>query len=388
MSAKHSTKRHPTKTPGVYYRLREDGSRSYCIGYQDGPKWTWEAIAGGYQDAVAARGRIVDKLNSGERVARWGNRKVADVGEEYLADAESGLKRGKEHRRQFERVIVAAWGNRKLGSITPHDIITLDRKLRRQGLSEATVANYLKPARGMFEYAVLNNGLAVSPFQLVPRGRLSSCNKTREHREWTTEDVQRLIGCRYELDGRPEARVAHGLTLETKVRTGVRLGELLGQRYGDIDFEAGVWKVSGQWTRDGRYADWTKTEKSLRRVPLAPELVRKIAARKLRRGEGDNGYVHSSWPGGKPMTHKTFRQGWNAAVNAAKLNGALKVTPHDARHAFASEMAYLGLDADDVKEVLGHTTKAVTETIYTHAFNRAKREERIRRAMGEAMGGT
>jgi integrase len=170
------------------------------------------------------------------------------------------------------------------------------------------------------------------------------------------------------------------------VRTGVRPGELLGQRHGDIDFEQGVWTVSGQWTADGRYVDWTKTEKSLRRVPLASELLKKLAARKLRRGEGDSGYVHASHPGGKPVTHKTFRRGWSAAVKAARLDGALKVTPHDARHAFASEMAYLGLDAEDVKEVLGHTTKAVTEAIYTHAFNRDKREHRIREAMGKAMG--
>jgi hypothetical protein len=37
--------------------------------------------------------------------------------------------------------------------------------------------------------------------------------------------------------------------------------------------------------------------------------------------------------------------------------------------------------------VLGHTTRAITEAIYTHAFNRDKREQRIRQAMGEAMGG-
>jgi integrase len=165
------------------------------------------------------------------------------------------------------------------------------------------------------------------------------------------------------------------------------VGELLGQRYGDIDFEQGVWTIRGQWTRDGRYVDWTKTQKGQRRVPLAPELLRKLAARKLRRGEGDDGFVHASYPGGKPMTHKTFRQGWNAAVKAAGLDAGTKVTPHDARHAFASEMADLGLDADDLREVLGHTTTAVTEGIYVHAFNRDKREQRIREAMGAAMGG-
>jgi integrase len=387
VSEKHSTKRHPTKTAGVYYRLREDGSRSYVIGYQDGPKWKWETVAGDYEDAKAERGRRLDKLSSGERVARWGKRKVADAGAEYLADAESGLKRGNEHRRQFVKEIVPAWGNRKLGSITPHDVITLDKKLRARGLSEATVANYLKPARGMFEFAVLNGGLGVSPFALVPRGRLSSCNKTREHREWTTAEVQRLIAKRYELDKRPESRSEYGLSVEMKVRTGARLGELLGGRYGDIDFEQGVWHINGQYTKDGRFVDYAKTAKGIRRVPLAPELVKKIAARKLRRGEGDGGYIHTTRAGGRPMPHTSFRRrGWHPAVRATGLTDGPKVTPHDARHAFASEMAYLGLSSEDVGDVLGHTSKSITEAIYTHAFNRDKREQRIREAMKEAMG--
>ena len=74
-------------------------------------------------------------------------------------------------------------------------------------------------------------------------------------------------------------------------------------------------------------------------------------------------------------------------MQAAGLTDGPKVTPHDARHAFASEMAYLGLDAGDVGEVLGHTTRAITEEIYVHVFNRDKREQRIREAMGQAMGG-
>ena len=80
-------------------------------------------------------------------------RKLKLIGEEYLADAESGLKRGREHRRQFERVIVPRLGHRAIGSLTAHDLIKLDRELRDQGLAEATVANYLKPLRGACEFA-------------------------------------------------------------------------------------------------------------------------------------------------------------------------------------------------------------------------------------------
>jgi len=53
-----------------------------------------------------------------------------------------------------------------------------------------------------------------------------------------------------------------------KLRTGARLGELLGVRYADIDFDGGIWIVSVQWTREGALAE-PKTKKSTgRRVPL------------------------------------------------------------------------------------------------------------------------
>jgi hypothetical protein len=52
----------------------------------------------------------------------------------------------------------------------------------------------------------------------------------------------------------------------------------------------------------------------------------------------------------------------------------------------ASEMADLGLDSSDVAEVMGHTTAGITERIYTHAFNREAREQRIRQAMKSGRG--
>ena len=61
------------------------------------------------------------------------------------------------------------------------------------------------------------------------------------------------------------------------------------------------------------------------------------------------------------------------------------MTPHDARHAFASQLASLGLDSGDVAEMLGHTSANITERIYVQAFDRAKREERVRAKMAEAM---
>lgn len=45
-----------------------------------------------------------------------------------------------------------------------------------------------------------------------------------------------------------------------------------------------------------------------------------------------------------------------------------KVTLHDARHAFASQLADLDLTSGDLAPILGHSTAGITEAIYVHAF--------------------
>jgi integrase len=57
------------------------------------------------------------------------------------------------------------------------------------------------------------------------------------------------------------------------------------------------------------------------------------------------------------------------------------VTPQDARHPFASQLASLGFTSTDVKDHLGHSTERTTERIYIHSFGRSEREERIRAAL-------
>ena len=75
-----------------------------------------------------------------------------------------------------------------------------------------------------------------------------------------------------------------------------------------------------------------------------------------------------------------------AAVADAKLSDGPKVTPHDARHAFVSQAADLGLSSDEVAGIVGHTSAKVTEGIYTHSFNRDEREARQREAMSRMAG--
>jgi integrase len=75
------------------------------------------------------------------------------------------------------------------------------------------------------------------------------------------------------------------------------------------------------------------------------------------------------------------------AETGIQLDEGVRLTPHSARHACATQAADLDLDSDDAAALLGHSSAKVTEGIYVHAFNRDAREQRIRAAMSRAQNG-
>jgi integrase len=161
---------------------------------------------------------------------------------------------------------------------------------------------------------------------------------------------------------------------------------MLGLRFVDIDFEASVLLIRNSWTKAGTLGP-VKTASSNRRVPIAPGLLRQLAARSLEMDADPETFVFARKKGKNPPAQSNFRRrAWVPVIEAVGLTNGPKVTPHDARHAFASQLADLELDSTDLAPILGHATSGITEAIYVHAFNREAREARVRKAMEAASG--
>jgi integrase len=117
-------------------------------------------------------------------------------------------------------------------------------------------------------------------------------------------------------------------------------------------------------------------------VPLTPGLVQKLATRSLELEADPETFVFASHKGANPPTQSNFnRRGWKKAVEKAGLTDGPKVTPHDARHAFVSQLADSDMTSIDLSRILGHSSSGITEQVYRHHFDRNAREERIRQAM-------
>jgi integrase len=167
----------------------------------------------------------------------------------------------------------------------------------------------------------------------------------------------------------------------TAVSTGLRLGELLGLQWHDVDLDGRVLNVRRQWARTNEYAE-PKTEAALRRVPLSNEMTQFLRRRKEAAfGKGHASPEHPVFASrnGKALQHRNVtRRGFEPAAKHAEIHG---VTFHSLRHAFASRMIHRGIEPVRLAKLLGHEDARMTLQRYAHLYEAQRGDDLVREAM-------
>lgn len=171
----------------------------------------------------------------------------------------------------------------------------------------------------------------------------------------------------------------HRALLRLLAVTGMRLGEALGLRWEDIDLAAGTVTVRRSVDTRKRClkpeGDETKTRAAERTVKVDPETAGALAALKkeqaekkvapLRRGSA----LVFSEDGRTPLSECAVASALRRALRRA---GLPKMRVHDLRHSVASLLLDAGVPVTAVAELLGHSTPAVTVSLYAHALRRGE----------------
>jgi len=170
------------------------------------------------------------------------------------------------------------------------------------------------------------------------------------------------------------------------IHTGMRMGELLGLRWEDVDLEAGVAWVRQTLEKPGNQPVFgTPKNRKFREVPLTPELVEALKAHRVEQelersfyaqDYQDYGLVFCQ-PDGRPIDQRSLnRNAWRQIKAAAGVPD--KVRLHDLRHTFVSRALAAGANPRAVSDIVGHHDPGFTLRRYAHSL-RSDREEATRR---------
>ncbi len=172
---------------------------------------------------------------------------------------------------------------------------------------------------------------------------------------------------------------ASGTRLELPVAlalaTGMRRGEILGLRWGDLSEDRSVAHVrrSLQATGAALVFEEPKTRRSRRSVALPeflhPYLERHRADQATRREDRGDGWICSDLViergDGSPVNPDSMSSAWRFLVIRS---GLPHVRFHDLRHAHATLLLLAGVHPKVVSERLGHASVGITLDIYSHVI--------------------
>ena len=222
-------------------------------------------------------------------------------------------------------------------------------------LSNRSVAKLLYLLGTVFRFAQRQELMDCNPAAAVPKPRAA------KHKPYmlTVEDIAKL---RQALDVPMER-----LLIELTLTTGIRSGEVRGLVWDCLDLKGSRLFVEQAVNRKGE-AGTTKTERSVRTVPLPAYLIPSFKVWKLACPVTDRGLVFPGKYGNPIDADVLLRQVLRRALRKAGLPTNLRF--HDMRHMAASLMVEAGVSVKRAQEILGHASERTTLAIYTHTMHR------------------
>lgn len=149
--------------------------------------------------------------------------------------------------------------------------------------------------------------------------------------------------------------------------TGMRLGELLGLKWEDLDWKKRILSIKRQLQRDpenGFIFTAPKTKAGTRTITLGKNTLEVL---KLH-SSAQSVYQHPLifyFPDGSPLGERKVQKAFKSLL---ELAGLPRLRFHDLRHTSATQMLTNGIDVLSVSRRLGHAKTSITLDIYAHSI--------------------
>lgn len=258
----------------------------------------------------------------------------------------------KGYRVALHRAIEQFKG-RYISTITPPEIKQHLKSLARKCFSQKVINNQRLVYNLIFTYAVDESGdLTSNPCisVKVPKG------KEKVPREPASEEDETAI----------KANVNKWLLPYFIMYTGMRKGEALATRGKNILLNEGEITVTNSvyYESNMPHLKSPKSAAGTRKIPLLDPLRPFLPKLK------PNQFLFSSDGGKTPLKKREYDKLWESF----KQETGITATAHNIRHSYASMLYECGVSSKDAQVFLGHSTKAMTDDIYTHIRETRKKD--------------
>lgn len=293
----------------------------------------------------------------------------------------------KVYRQFIENYFKPAWGRHQLCKITPLQIRDMLNEAKSKGLSYNTVKHMKNCLNKIFDYAVDPcNFIRENPARRVKMPKFEE-EQVNPHKLISKVDFNSLSK-RFPFGDRYHIMLVLCWTL------GLRIGEVCGLVWDDLDFENGTVTISHQATggRDGRFHLATpKTKASIRTISFGEELKNLLMREKERQERNEEKYgeyytiimlkgdelvecqkqFKPSLPRIRPVCIDDNGRWTNPnssryVTRIAKQELGIEFDFHSLRHSNATHLLDAGVDIKVVQKRLGHKSIATTYDSYIH----------------------
>ncbi|MBQ3427313.1 MAG: site-specific integrase [Clostridia bacterium] len=252
------------------------------------------------------------------------------------------------------------------------------------GLAIKTLNNIALCLHKALQTAYENEYIVKNPASVAKVPTLKSANKEKKEIKILPRQEQKQLMA--VCDNSP-----YGMGIFTTLYTGVRIAELLGIMWSDIDFEKKTISISRQVNRVHDYSpnataqtrlgiqNDTKTKTSTRVISMNDILSERLLQYKAEQAEhirqwgkayNDLGMVFAR-EDGFYIDPVTFRDNYNKILAKAGLD---HYTFHALRHTFATRALEAGIPIKVVSKILGHASVQITMDTYQHVLPELQNE--------------
>jgi integrase len=328
-------------------------------------------------EAEAKLRELIMADNTGEASRAGATPTVKEMGETALGR----LKRdGRKcsHVETFQGHLRKHINRPPLGDTPVTDVIEADveqlvNRMLRAGLAPKTVRNVVGTLHSVMGRAVKDKYIERNPVGLAELPRVPRSRKLRflSHAELERvlaaappdddEEIANSFPVRAKYGGPQAVRdwwPVVRLLILTAAMTGMRLGELLGLRWSDLDWAAMKVRVREGFVR-GRFDD-PKSVRGSRGIPLASRLVAELEEHhRSTVWNADNDLVLAHPHTGRPLDRVRLGLHYKAALKRADVR---PVRIHDLRHTFGTTVAASGkISLRTLQEWMGHEDIRTTQ---------------------------